>query len=201
MCRRSASLIRITRISFAMARNIFLKFSACTSTLSASYDNCSNFVTPSTSSATSAPNSCAISSSVITVSSTISCKRPATMVSLSSSSSARIMDTQSGWIMYASPDFLFWSLCADAAIRYAFSTCEISVDGWYFLMLFISSLYNSSGSIKSGILRIPFLFAPIFASNSSTVSCGSFIAIERSAIPVTCFLALLILFTLSLFNN
>ena len=28
LCRRSASLIRITRISFAIARNIFLKFSA-----------------------------------------------------------------------------------------------------------------------------------------------------------------------------
>ena len=32
--RRSASLMMITRISFAMARNIFLKFSAWTSSLS-----------------------------------------------------------------------------------------------------------------------------------------------------------------------
>ena len=146
LCSLSASLIRITRISFAIAKNIFLKFSACTSSLSAEYDNCPSFVTPSTSSATSEPKISVISCSVITVSSTTSCKIPATIVSLSNSRSARMIPTHNGWIMYASPDFRNCPSCAWYAILNAFSTMEISVDGWYFLIRLINASYNIFGS-------------------------------------------------------
>ena len=98
-----------------MARNIFLKFSACISTLSADQDNWVSFVTPSTKRATSFPNISASCSSVYTVSSTTSWRSPAAIVSLSISRSARMIATQSGWIMYGSPDFRFWSLWALSA--------------------------------------------------------------------------------------
>ena len=97
--RRSASLIKITRMSFAMARNIFLRFSACSSTLSAEYESWPSFVTPSTKRATSSPNSCATSSTVIQVSSTASWSSPATIVSLSSSRSAKMIATHKGWMI------------------------------------------------------------------------------------------------------
>lgn len=108
--------MRMTRISLAMARNIFLKFSACISTLSADQDSWVSFVTPSTSRATSFPKIAASSSSVRTVSSTTSWRIPAMMDSLSSSRSARMIATQRGWMIYGSPDFLFWSLWASRAI-------------------------------------------------------------------------------------
>ena len=126
---RSASLIRMTRMSLAIARNIFLRFSAWTSTLSAEQLNCPSLVTPSTSSSTSSPNSCRISSDVITVSSTTSWRRPATIVSLSSSRSARIMATHRGCMIQGSPDFLTWPLWALLAILKAFSIMVISVEG------------------------------------------------------------------------
>ena len=97
--RRSASFMRITRMSFAMARNIFRRFSAWISTLSMDQDSWVSLVTPSTKRATSGPNTSVISSRVITVSSTTSWRIPATMLSLSSSRSARMMATQRGWMM------------------------------------------------------------------------------------------------------
>ena len=106
LCSLSASFMRMTLISFAMARNILRRFSACISSLSAFLSfgslvlsvrcRCFNFVTPSTRCATSSPNSARISSMVMMVSSSTSWSSPAAMVSLSSSSSASIMATQSG---------------------------------------------------------------------------------------------------------
>ena len=64
--------VSYTHLSFAMARNILRRFSACISTLSLDQDSWVSFVTPSTRSATSGPNSLERSSSVMTVSSTTS---------------------------------------------------------------------------------------------------------------------------------
>ena len=151
----------MTRISFAMARNILRRFSACISRRSAFLSfgflilsvrcRCCSLVTPSTRRRTSSPNSSRICSSVITVSSSTSCNRPAAMVSLSSSSSARMIATQSGWIIYASPDLRTCPLCASKATWYAFSINVISVEGWYFRILAISSSYKSSGLENSWI--------------------------------------------------
>ena len=99
LCSLSASFISMTLISFAIARNIFLRFSACNSILSLSHESCVSFVTPSTKLATSSPNILLSSASVRTVSSTTSCSIPATIVSLSSSRSASIFATQRGWII------------------------------------------------------------------------------------------------------
>ena len=106
LCSLSASFMRMTLISFAMARNILRRFSACISSLSAFLSfgslvlsvrcRCFNFVTPSTRCATSSPNSARISSMVMMVSSSTSWSSPAAIVSLSSSSSASTMATHSG---------------------------------------------------------------------------------------------------------
>ena len=62
-----------------------------------------SFVTPSTSSATSSPNSAAISSSVVSVSSTVSCSSAATITGVSARSSAQMRATPSGCTTYGSP--------------------------------------------------------------------------------------------------
>ncbi len=72
LCRRSASLTRITRISRAMAMAIFWKFSAWASALVSKFIWVS-LLTPSTSSETVSPN-CAVSASLaMPVSSITSC--------------------------------------------------------------------------------------------------------------------------------
>ena len=136
-------------MSFAIAKNILRRFSAWISTLSIVHEIWVSLVTPSTKSATSSPKIAVISSSVMTVSSTTSCRIPATRVSLSSSRSARMIATQSGWMIYGSPDLRLWSLCASYAIWYAFSIMLMSSDGWYLRMAAINSLYSTSGLVKS----------------------------------------------------
>jgi hypothetical protein len=76
LCRRSASLMRMTRTSRAIASSILRKFSACAS----SWDwnsILSSLETPSTSSATTLPKRSAISALVMSVSSITSCSSAA----------------------------------------------------------------------------------------------------------------------------
>ena len=63
-------------MSLAIAKNIFLRFSACASVLLLNWIP-PNLVTPSTSTLTSNPKFPSISERSIPVSSTTSCKRPA----------------------------------------------------------------------------------------------------------------------------
>ena len=98
LCRRSASLMRMTRTSRAIARSIFLKFSACACWRVANSMR-SIFETPSTSSATALPYCFAISLFVVWVSSTTSCRSAAMSACGSRCHSARIFATASGWVM------------------------------------------------------------------------------------------------------
>ena len=50
-------------------------------------------------------------SSVVSVSSTVSCRRPVTMLGTSSLRSAIRLATSTGWMKYGSPDCRFWPLC------------------------------------------------------------------------------------------
>ena len=70
--------------------------------------------------------------SVTPASSTTSWRIPATIVSLSSSRSARMIATFNGWMIYGSPDLRSWFLCASSATLYAFSISDMSSLGWYF---------------------------------------------------------------------
>ena len=98
LCRRSASLIRMTRRSRAIASIILRKLSAAASWRLL---NCSlsSLVTPSTSSATCSPNSSASSARVSGVSSMVSCRIAATRVSRSTFCSASTTATATGWVM------------------------------------------------------------------------------------------------------
>ena len=89
LCVRSASLTRMTRRSRTIASSILRKLSACASSrlLNLIW---SSLVTPSTSSATSAPKRSASSSFGVGVSSMTSCRMAATMVSASRCRSARM---------------------------------------------------------------------------------------------------------------
>ena len=75
LCSRSASLTRMTRMSSTIASSILRKFSACRSSLDEN-EIAPSLVTPSTTCATSAPNSSLIRSIGVCVSSTMSCRRP-----------------------------------------------------------------------------------------------------------------------------
>lgn len=95
LCRRSASLIRITRMSRVIASIILRKFSACAS----AFDwNCRwvSLDTPSTSSATSSPNSARIRSLLVAVSSITSCRMAALIAWWSIRISAMVRATASG---------------------------------------------------------------------------------------------------------
>ena len=85
-------------MSFAIATTILRKFSACFSSWVLPAVNCESLVTPSTSSAISAPNSSEISSLVARVSSMVSWRRPVTTEASSSRISARIPATSRGWM-------------------------------------------------------------------------------------------------------
>ena len=121
LCRRSASFTMITRMSRLMARNILRRLSACFSSM-LSTSMLVSLVTPSTSSATMSPKSPATSESEVSVSSTVSCRSAAHTTSQSILSSARMMATSTGWLMYISPERRFWSECFSAAKQYARST-------------------------------------------------------------------------------
>src|SRR5205823_2354597 len=103
LCRRSASLIISTRRSRAMATSILRKFSAWRSSRE---ENASLpiFVTPSTSSAISAPNSRSRSSLVALVSSRTSCSSPAVTAVTSILKFTRRVATSTGWLRYGSPE-------------------------------------------------------------------------------------------------
>ena len=75
------------------------------------YLTLSSLVTPSTSAAMSSPNSPRSSTSVYGVSSTVSCSSAAQMVSVFMPSSARMVATASGCVMYGSPLLRFCSRC------------------------------------------------------------------------------------------
>ena len=65
--------------------------------------------------ATLAPNSSFNWSSVVSVSSTVSCRKAAQSVSSSIFIWARIYATCVGWMMYGSPERRFWSAWTRAA--------------------------------------------------------------------------------------
>ena len=128
LCSLSASLIRITLISFDMERTIFLKFSACLSSLVLK-TILPMFVTPSTNSATVSPNCLPISSRFTDESSTVSCSMPAIIEGTSSLSRVRISATSIGWLRYCSPE---WRTCPEwafSANAYAFLTGSTSALG------------------------------------------------------------------------
>ncbi len=91
-------------MSFAIATTILRKFSACFSSWVFAALYWDSFVTPSTRSAISGPNSSAISFFVASVSSIVSWRSPVTTDDSSSFSSARMPATSSGWTRYGSPD-------------------------------------------------------------------------------------------------
>ena len=125
LCSLSESLMISTLISLDMARNIFLRFSAWRSSLFLNFREPS-LVTPSTRSPTSSPKSSISCFSVYSVSSTTSCKSPATIVSSSMPRSASISATAMGCIRYGSPDFLSCPLCISSATSYALPIISIS---------------------------------------------------------------------------
>ena len=98
LCRRSASLIRMTRTSRAIASSILRKFSACASSW-LSNSILSSLETPSTSSATGLPKFSLISVLVTAVSSITSCSSAAVSAWESRCHCARILATASGWEM------------------------------------------------------------------------------------------------------
>ncbi|KAG1275311.1 hypothetical protein G6F64_014925 [Rhizopus arrhizus] len=98
LCRRSASLIMITRRSRDIASSILRKLSAAASWRSRNF-SLSSLVTPSTSSATASPNSEASSSRVSGVSSMVSCRIAAISASTSRPSSASTWATATGWVI------------------------------------------------------------------------------------------------------
>ena len=128
LCRRSASLTMITRISLTMASSILRKLSACRSSAEKK-SSLLSLVTPSTQRATSSPNSLRTSSTVTLVSSTTSCSRPVSRLTTSMRMSARMWATISGWIMYGSPESRVCNLWCWLAKRKAFSRVAKSSRG------------------------------------------------------------------------
>ena len=100
-------------MSSTIASSIFRKFSACRSSLEANRIALI-FVTPSTTWATSGPNSSSIRSIVVRVSSTTSWSSPAATATTSSFMSARKSATARGWMRYGSPEWRTWPLCSKA---------------------------------------------------------------------------------------
>jgi hypothetical protein len=103
LCSRSASLTMTTRMSSTIARTILRTFSACASSFE-TLPRLLILVTPSTRCATSGPKYLLMSSGVVRVSSTTSCRRPVLTVTTSIFISARMPATESGWMRYGSPD-------------------------------------------------------------------------------------------------
>ena len=95
LCKRSASFTKRMRISWDVASNSFLKFSACPLPLDAN-SSLDSLVTPSTSEATSPPNRSSICPNVASVSSNVSCNKPVAMVAVSRRNSVRIPATSTG---------------------------------------------------------------------------------------------------------
>ena len=96
LCKRSANLTKITRMSLDIAISILRWFSANCSSCDL-YSTLPNLVTPSTISAISSPNNSCKSPWVKLVSSTTSCKKPQETVTASSFNLAKIPATWVGW--------------------------------------------------------------------------------------------------------
>ena len=116
--RRSANLISSTRQSSAIATSILRMVAACCASFES---NCrrSNLVTPSTTLATPGPNASAMDSRVRPVSSTASCNRAPATVCASRPSSATMVATAMGCVMYGSPERRNCPSCAERATRAA----------------------------------------------------------------------------------
>ena len=105
-------------MSSTIASSILRKFSACRSSLDENWI-APSLVTPSTTCATSAPNSSWIRSIGVCVSSTMSWSSPAAMATTSSFMSASRSATSSGWTRYGSPEWRTCPLCSKAEKTYA----------------------------------------------------------------------------------
>mmetsp|Transcript_4506 Transcript_4506/g.14974 ORF Transcript_4506/g.14974 Transcript_4506/m.14974 type:complete len:291 (-) Transcript_4506:22-894(-) len=118
LCSRSASLTTTIRQSSPMATSIArwlrerLVASSRAAAVTPSFER---FVSPSTIEATLGPKQRAMSCSVRSVSSTVSWRRPATMVSRSILSPAKMVDVSTGCTMNGSPFLRAWPACAAAA--------------------------------------------------------------------------------------
>ena len=97
-------------MSRAIATTILRKFSAWRSSFEVKLIF-ESLVTPSTSSATSTPNSFSMSSVVASVSSTTSWRSPAQTLAASSRRSAMMPATLTGWTMYGCPDLRVCPAC------------------------------------------------------------------------------------------
>ena len=98
LCRRSASLMTMTRMSWLMATSI-LRMVATWVSVRVSTSMRVILVTPSTSSATVGLKRRATSSLLTSQSSTTSCRRAAVTVCISMLSWLKIMATSTGWTM------------------------------------------------------------------------------------------------------
>ena len=113
---RSASLIRMTRTSLAIASSILRNDSAwfCSRVSKASF---SSLVSPSTRSATGAPKRSTSSVLLTPQSSMASCISAAIKACASSFHSAHCAATAIGWVMYGSPFLRSWPKWASSAKR------------------------------------------------------------------------------------
>ena len=131
----SANFIIITLRSFANERKSLVKFSACL----CSFERkaiFSTFVTPSTSKATSEPNSFSISDNFTSVSSTTSCNNALMTVVWSIFQSIKIFATSIQWLTKGKPDFRFCPWCILIENSSALST--------WFLFFFVEILFRSA---------------------------------------------------------
>ena len=129
LCSRSASLMSTTRMSSAIARNIFRMFSACCCSW-LWVENRDSLVTPSTRCAISGPKASSTSARLYSVSSGTSWSSAAATATGSMPSSARIWADAIGCVTYGSPDARTWVACASTARSNARSTTARSACGW-----------------------------------------------------------------------
>ena len=118
LCSLSASLMRMTRTSFTMAKSILRMVSACWKVRDERPRRTEIFVTPWTSDSTSLPNSLRSAARDVSVSSRTSCSSAAMTPSASMRMSIRIEATLRGWMKKGSPDARFcspWSRRAHSA--------------------------------------------------------------------------------------
>ena len=125
---RSASLMSTTRMSSAIARNIFRMFSACCCSW-LSVENLLSLVTPSTSCATSLPKRSSMSERAYSVSSGTSCSSSAWTAVRSMPRPARICAAAIGCVTNGSPEARFASPWASIANSIARRTSVTSASG------------------------------------------------------------------------
>ena len=147
---RSASLMTRTRQSFAIATSILRTVAACWASREENFRR-SSFVTPSTISATTLPNSDSISATVTAVSSTTSWRSAATTLVASRPRSATIWATAMEWVMYGSPDRRRWPSWAREARAKPRRTIAVSRPGWRYASVEINGSIELTGSGFSSI--------------------------------------------------